>query len=125
MKCRKTISIEAPLTALGAGTVEMFFNAHGYVCFSPAALWEPSLQFTELLRGGSRLGLRQRCTQLRHNFVAHCDLDGRPGSLRTCRTSCESRLRASLMESFMNKVYKDVQIESMQMTSMSQRTATN
>jgi hypothetical protein len=57
------------LTVLCAGTIEVFFNVRGYVGFSSAALWEPKHQFNELFGGGSRLGLRQRRSQFRHDFV--------------------------------------------------------
>jgi hypothetical protein len=47
--------------------------------FSPPLFWQPAHQFNDLFGGGTRLRLRQRRSQLRHDFVAHHDFDSGPG----------------------------------------------
>ena len=47
----------------------------GYVRFFPPAFWQPAHQRNEFFGGSSRLGLRQRRSQFRHDFVTHHDLD--------------------------------------------------
>ena len=73
--CHRTDGLGAPLTALCAGTIKVFFNVRGYVGFSSPVFWQPAHQCNELFGGGSRLRLRQRRSQFRHDFVAHHDLD--------------------------------------------------
>ena len=65
---------------------------------------------TSFLAAGSGSGnaARSSATISSHTVIWTAD----PGSFRTCRTNSENRLRAWLMESFITKVYKTVQIES-------------
>ena len=77
--CHRTDGLGVPLTALCARAVEVFLNVPGYVCFSPPVFWQPAHQFNELFGGGTRLRLRQRRSQLRHDFIAHHDFDSGPG----------------------------------------------
>jgi hypothetical protein len=55
----------------------MFLNMYRYLRFSSPVFWEPTHQLNELLGGGSRLWFRQRSSQFRDDFVAHCDLNPR------------------------------------------------
>ena len=73
----------------------------GYVRLSPLVFWEPAHQLNELFGGGSRLGLRQRRSQFRHDFVTHHDLDFGAGIFSYLAHQLGSRLRASLIDNFM------------------------
>jgi hypothetical protein len=79
----------------------VFFNVPGYVRFSSPVFWEPAHQFNELFGGGSRLGLRQRRSQFRHDFVMNHDLDFGAGIFSYLAHQLGSRLRASLIDNFM------------------------
>ena len=77
--CHRKDGLGAPSTALCPRPIEVFFNVPGHVCFSSPVSWEPAHQCNELLGGRTRLRLRQRRSQLRHDFVTHHDFDSGAG----------------------------------------------
>src|ERR671915_2218607 len=73
--CHKTAGLEVPSAAHGGGTVEVFLNMRGHLRLPSPVLWQGTHQLKEPLGGGSRLRLRQCRAQLRHDLIAHCNLN--------------------------------------------------